>query len=119
MRYPDMSDDDLMEKMALHVQPLLEWASWNKHDFMKYLKRDIATEYGVAKALELIGEIANNVSPAGKSRFLSIDFESWASWRHAITHGYEGLDHEEMWQTIWRDIPDLGCSLSEYGFLRK
>lgn len=33
MRYPDMSDDDLMEKMALHVQPLLEWASWNKHDF--------------------------------------------------------------------------------------
>ena len=53
MRYPDMSDEDLMEKMALHVQPLLEWASWNKHDFMRYLKRDIATEYGVAKALEL------------------------------------------------------------------
>ena len=33
--------------------------------------------------------------------------------RHAITHGYEGVDHEEMWQTIWRDIPDLGRSLSE------
>lgn len=116
MHTRDMSDEQRMEMMARHLPALLELSFMNNNEFMKYIKSDIRVEYGVGKALELVGEAAYYMTPAGRKTYSDIDFDYWENWRHSITHSYDSVDFREVWETIWQKVSNLHKTLLEYGF---
>lgn len=117
MRTRDMSDEQRLEMIARHLPALLELASMNSHEFIKYINSDRRLEYGVGKVLELVGEAAYYMTPHGKHTYSEIDFEYWKDWRHAITHDYDSVDYREVWEVIWNKIPALRNTLRQYGFM--
>lgn len=117
MQSRDMSDAELMEMMTLHVSALMELSSYSRNDFFRFIRRDAFTEYGVCKALELVGEAAAYVSQAGHAEYPEIDFAKYRAWRLQITHGYSGVRMADVYEVITRDIPVLHRQLNQYGLV--
>lgn len=116
MHSRDMSDAELMRMMATYAELLQSLSSLSRNEFFAFINRNEFQELGVCKALELVGEAANYVSAAGRSKYSEIDFDKWEKDRHDITHGYGGTDMTYIHQTIIHDIPDLCRELRSYGF---
>lgn len=112
-----MSDAELMEMMALHVSALMELSSYSRNDFFRFVRRDAFTEYGICKALELVGESAAYVSQAGQAEYSEIDFAKYKAWRLRITHGYAGVRMADVYEVITRDIPMLHHQLRQHGLI--
>lgn len=118
MQSRDMSDAELMEMMALHVSALMELSSYSRNDFFQFIRRDAFTEYGVCKALELVGEAASYISQSGRAEYPEIDFSKYRAWRLQITHGYAGVEMSDVYETITRDIPTLHHQLRQHGLVK-
>lgn len=117
MNTSDMTDTERMEMMAEHVQRLEELVHWNQKEFLQSVNRYSLIKYGVCKALELVGEAAHYMTVDSHSRYSNIDFNKWANLRHNITHAYGDIDINEIWETIWKDIPKLYKELRVYGYI--
>ena len=115
MNTRDMSDEQRLEMIARHVPALLELKSMDRHGFDKYINGDPFIRYGVCKALELIGEATYHMTAYGIGVYSEIDFEHWTKLRHAITHAYDSVDFREVWNIIWREVPELHKTLQQYG----
>ena len=63
--------------------------------------------YGVAKAVELIGEAANYVSAISRAEFGGIDWDQIVGMRHRLVHDFHGIDLDRLWEAIRDDVPVL------------
>lgn len=117
MNTSDMTDAERMEMMAEHVQRLEELVHWTQKEFLRLVNRYSLIRYGVCKALELVGEAAHYITADGRLRYSNIDFNKWANLRHTITHAYGDIDIYEIWEIIWKYIPNLHKDLREYGYI--
>ena len=63
--------------------------------------------YGVAKAVELIGEAANYVSAMARAEFGGIDWGQIVGMRHRLVHNFHGMDLDILWEVIQDDMPTL------------
>ena len=115
MHTRDMSDEQRLEMIARHIPALLDLTSMNRYEFTRYINSDPRIEYGVSKALELVGEAAYYMTPNGRAVYSEIDFKYWENWRHSITHAYDSVDFREVWETIWQKVPQLYNTLQQYG----
>ena len=71
---------------------------------------NIMVQDAVLRNIEIIGEAANNiqrVAPEFASRHDEIPWEVMYTMRNRVSHGYDTADLEIVWETIWRDLPDL------------
>ena len=81
-----------------------EWtAGVKKEQFFE----DIMLQEAVIRRLEVIGEAAKNVSPQLKEKYADIPWKEMAGMRDILIHEYFGVDLEEVWETVTRDIPEL------------
>lgn len=66
------------------------------------------TQSAAERQLEIIGEALNHVrrlEPGIEEAFP--DIHEWVSMRNLVAHVYDKIDHDIVWDTITRDIPDL------------
>ena len=63
--------------------------------------------YGVAKAVELIGEAANYVSAIARAEFGRIDWDQIVGMRHILVHNFHGVNKDILWEAIQDDMPLL------------
>jgi uncharacterized protein with HEPN domain len=61
----------------------------------------------------VIGEMANKLSIDFRNRNLNIEWAKIISFRNFIAHEYFGIDSEEVWEIIKRDIPGLTKEISD------
>lgn len=56
---------------------------------------------------QVIGEAANKISDDVKSKASSVRWREIVAMRNFIVHEYFGIDKDEIWNTIKKDIPIL------------
>jgi uncharacterized protein with HEPN domain len=55
----------------------------------------------------VLGEAARRLSQDIRSAHPEIPWREIIAMRSVITHGYDQIDNQELWQVIERDLPDL------------
>lgn len=61
----------------------------------------------ILKNLEIIGEAASRVSPAGREVIPVIPWDDIIGMRNRLIHGYFDVNLDIVWETISHDVPHL------------
>jgi uncharacterized protein with HEPN domain len=61
----------------------------------------------MAYHLQIIGEAASKISDEIQIKYPSISWSQIVGLRNIIVHEYFGIDLEEIWNTVFIDIPNL------------
>ena len=64
-------------------------------------------ELATTRAIEIIGEAANNLSKMLKLRHNDVPWRKIIDMRNLLIHGYFEVDMEEVWGICEKDIPVL------------
>lgn len=81
-----------------------EWVTdVKKDDFFA----NVMLQEAVIRRLEVIGKAAKNISQQLKEKYPDIPWKEIAGMRDVLIHEYFGVDLEEVWETVTRDIPEL------------
>ena len=68
----------------------------------------------VIRNLEVIGEAANNiqrVNPVFATKYSEIPWQVMYAMRNRLSHGYEKVDNDMVWNTVCNDLPVLKVKL--------
>jgi uncharacterized protein with HEPN domain len=89
----------------------------NRHiagaDLPQFLKSELIQD-AVIRNLEVIGEAANNiqrVDPVFATKYSEIPWQVMYAMRNRLSHGYEKVDNEMVWNTVCNDLPALKVKL--------
>ncbi len=55
----------------------------------------------------VMGEAARRLSPDVRAAHAQVPWRDIIGMRSIVTHGYDQIDDDELWQVIERDLPDL------------
>ena len=77
----------------------------------KDLDVDSMLVLALMKAIELVGEAANQVSPTAQKTLSSIPWQDIIAMRHRLVHSYFDINLDILWETIQQDLPELIASL--------
>lgn len=72
-----------------------------------HLYKDYMYRFSIERQLEIIGEAANNLSPALLEKYNDAPWPQIISFRNFIAHEYFGLDLELIWGVIVNNIPSF------------
>lgn len=75
------------------------------------LQADERTFLAVCKAIEIVGEAADQVSAATRSRFPQVPWADAIAMRHRLVHGYRSIRTDVVVRTVQTDLPGLIASL--------
>jgi uncharacterized protein with HEPN domain len=79
------------------------------------LETDRLLNLALVRLLEIIGEAASRVTPAQRARSSEIPWLQIVGMRNRLIHGYDSLDFNILWQTLWQtvmeDLPPLIVAL--------
>lgn len=63
--------------------------------------------YAVVRALEIVGEAAQQIPKDLRKQYLEIAWEQASGMRNKVIHDYFGVDYLIIWDTVHLDIPVL------------
>jgi uncharacterized protein with HEPN domain len=63
--------------------------------------------FALVKALEIVGEAANQVSQETREKFPNIPWPEIIGMRHRLIHAYFDINLNILWQTVKSDLPAL------------
>lgn len=72
---------------------------------------DFRTNYAVMKALENMGEAAKKIPESLRTKYPAIPFKDMAGLRDVVTHNYDGISYDMIWEVVKKDIPELLSAL--------
>ncbi|HEU0016716.1 MAG TPA: HepT-like ribonuclease domain-containing protein [Longimicrobium sp.] len=75
------------------------------------LEADAFEQYGVSKALELIGEAASRVSLEFRAAHPELPWKKIIGMRNVLVHDYQRVDWVRIWTTVEDDVPGLLTAL--------
>ena len=55
----------------------------------------------------VMGEAARRLSPEIRTAHPEVPWRDIIGMRSVVTHGYDQIDDDELWQVIERDLPEL------------
>lgn len=68
---------------------------------------DEKTQSAVIYQLMIIGEASRRLSNDFLKNNPSVPWQDWRGFRNILIHQYDGIELEQVWYTISREIPDL------------
>lgn len=68
---------------------------------------DRTFQLALTHLVEIVGEAATRVSPETRDRYPDIPWRQAINMRNRITHGYDVVDHDLVWDTVKEDFPPL------------
>ncbi|MBF0260623.1 MAG: DUF86 domain-containing protein [Magnetococcales bacterium] len=63
--------------------------------------------HALIRCLEVIGEAAGDLSDACRDQATHVPWRAMIAMRNRLIHGYFDVDHEIVWLTVTRRLPDL------------
>ena len=67
----------------------------------------------VAYQMIVLGEASKRLDQEIRARFANITWKDVIGMRDILSHKYDTIDLEELWDTVQRDIPKLWADLRE------
>jgi uncharacterized protein with HEPN domain len=74
---------------------------------------DRMLQLALTRLVEVVGEAATRVSGEAHARFSNVPWREAIATRHRITHGYDVVDYDILWDTVQEDFPPLIAALEE------
>ena len=71
-------------------------------------EEDERTQVWMVHHVQIIGEAARALSEGFRSRHSDIPWAQIVGMRHILVHDYFGIDLDEVWSVVERDLPALG-----------
>jgi uncharacterized protein with HEPN domain len=71
------------------------------------LDHDRQLQWALVKAIEIIGEAAFQMRPAGRAEVAGIPWEDIIGIRHRLVHAYFDINLDILWKTVQEDLPAL------------
>lgn len=90
----------------LNIMEFTKGMSWN--EFIE----DNKTKYAVNKALENMGEASKRIPESIRKKFPNVPFKQMAGLRDIVTHNYDGISYEMIWEVIKEDLPPIELELN-------
>ena len=59
------------------------------------------------RVMEVLGEAVKRLPPALTARYPAVDWRAIAGMRDRVSHGYDGIDHLLLWQSVETNVPGL------------
>jgi uncharacterized protein with HEPN domain len=84
-------------------------------DEIAFLSSELVQD-AVIRNIEIIGEASNNilrVDPAFAEQHDHIPWQVMYTMRNRVSHGYDKVDLEIVWNTIQVDLPDLHARIAK------
>ncbi len=82
-------------------------------DELGFLGNELVQD-AVIRNIEVIGEASNNIQRADSvfaARHSDIPWQVMYTMRNRVSHGYDTIDLEIVWQTIQHDLPGLRAQI--------
>ena len=81
-------------------------------------RRDLDTDrqlnLSLVRLMEILGEAAARVTPAGRESLSSIPWPEIVGFRNRLIHGYDEVDLDILWSTVNDDLPPLVTALEAW-----
>ena len=71
------------------------------------LETDMQLTLALVKAIEIVGEAANQMAEESRSALPDIPWEDVIGMRHRLVHAYFDINLDILWKTAQRDVPFL------------
>jgi uncharacterized protein with HEPN domain len=97
-----------LEHMLDHAKGAIEASSTRRRED---LDSDWQLRLALIKAVEVVGEAANRVSRQTQARFPEIPWREAITTRNRLSHGYDTVDLDQLWDTVMHDLPPLVAAL--------
>jgi uncharacterized protein with HEPN domain len=68
-------------------------------------------QYAVERALEIVGEAANRISPQLQAAHPEIPWRKMVGLRNVLIHEYGEIDHALVWTVVQEHLPTLMAQL--------
>jgi uncharacterized protein with HEPN domain len=75
-------------------------------DYNDFMKNEMIQD-AIMRQIEIIGEASGRVNANIKNKYTKIPWIDIKGMRNRLIHNYFGVDVEEVWKVIQRDIPEL------------
>ena len=69
--------------------------------------------FALVKAIEIVGEAANQTSDATRIYLPDLPWVDIVGMRHRLIHAYFDINLDILWQTVQRDLPPLITALDD------
>lgn len=99
-----MKDDQLY---LLHIGECIDRIQRYTADGKESFFADTRTQDAVLRNLQTLAESSTRLSVVAKAKRTEIDWRSIAGFRNIVVHDYLGVDLDEIWNIVVRDIPSL------------
>ena len=73
----------------------------------KEFKEDRVLNLALARLIEIVGEAAGRVPDEVRIRHTDIPWRQIVGMRNRLTHGYDAVDLDILWEVITKDLPPL------------
>lgn len=71
------------------------------------LDTDRMLTFAVVRAIEIVGEAANHVSPGGGALLPQLPWPAIVGMRHRIVHAYFDINVDAVWKTVSEELSAL------------
>ena len=97
-------DRPSLEAMVSAVRKLRHYAQGtSRENLLSQSMRLDAVLYEIV----VLGEAARRLSPEIRAAHPEVPWREIIGMRSIVTHGYDQIDDDELWQVIERDLPEL------------
>jgi uncharacterized protein with HEPN domain len=79
------------------------------------LDADAMLRFALTRAVEIVGEAANQVSDAGRSELPGIPWPQIIGMRNRLVHAYFDVNRDVLWDTVQLALPPLLAQLRAVG----
>lgn len=99
---------DYIEDILSEVQLIRTFvAGYSFEEFLDEPK----TQYAVCKALENMGEASKRIPESIRKKYPDVPFRQMAGLRDVVTHDYDGISYDMIWEVVERRLPALEIKL--------
>jgi len=106
----DSSPDALyLEHIAERIRRIEEAAEHGREAF----ESSHVLQDAIVRNFEVIGEAVKKLSPEGRDAYPSVPWQRIAGVRDVLIHDYMGVDLNEVWNVIEKDLPLLKQTVDE------
>lgn len=102
-------DRERLQDILEAIEKIEQYAQEGKERF----EQDELIQTWILYHLQVIGEAAGRLSPDILKKNTDILWPQIISLRNIIVHNYFGIDLEEIWATVERDLPILQKQIEE------
>ena len=101
------SDSDRLEDILEAIEQIEKYAVKGR----KVFDSEELVQTWIIHHIQIIGEATRRLSEQTQSRYPDIPWSAIIGMRHILVHDYFGVDLEEVWSTVEKDIPNLKAKI--------